>query len=76
MLLESENKKSRHVLIAEGSGSRGESLVRAFTDRGATTAFFCRDRYKEALELSRETGALNIKCTCLIGIPWSLPQMW
>lgn len=62
MLLESENKKSRHVLIAEGTGSRGESLVRAFTDRGATTAFFCRDRYKEALELSRETGALNIKC--------------
>lgn len=62
MLLESENKKSRHVLIAEGTGSGGESLVRAFTDRGATTAFFCRDRYKEALELSRETGALNIKC--------------
>ena len=62
MLLESENKKSRHVLIADGTGSRGESLVRAFTDRGATTAFFCRDRYKEALELSRETGALNIKC--------------
>ena len=62
MLLESENKKSRHVLIAEGTGNRGESLVRAFTDRGSTTAFFCRDRYKEALELSRETGALNIKC--------------
>ena len=37
-------------------------MVRAFTDRGAATAFFCRDRYKEALELSRETGALNIKC--------------
>ena len=39
MLLESENKKSRHVLIAEGTGSRGESLVRAFTARGATTAY-------------------------------------
>ena len=37
MLLESENKKSRHVLIAEGTGNRGESLVRAFTDRGPAT---------------------------------------
>ena len=70
MLLESENKKSRQVLIAEGTGNRGESLVRAFTDRGATTAFFCRDRYKEALELSKElpdNEALShyLRATCL-----------
>lgn len=62
MLLEKGSRKQRHVLIADGVTEIGAAAVHAFAERGATSAFLCGDQFKEALALSRETGALNIKC--------------
>lgn len=62
MLLEKGSRKQRHVLIADGMTNIGTAVVQSFAERGATSAFFCGDRFKEALILSRDTGALNIKC--------------
>ncbi len=65
MLLETGNRKQRHVLIADGMSEVGTAVVQAFAERGATSAFFCGNRFREALLLSRDTGALNIKCNIL-----------
>lgn len=62
MLLEKGSRKQRHVLIADGMTHIGTAVVQSFAERGATSAFFCGDRFNEALILSRDTGALNIKC--------------
>lgn len=55
-------KKNKKVLITGGSRGIGAKAVRLFSASGASVAFFYRKSYKEALELSKETGALNIKC--------------
>lgn len=62
MLLRDEVRNSKHVLIADGVGNAGPEMVTAFTGRGARVAFLYREQYKDALELARNTGALNIKC--------------
>lgn len=62
MLLEKGSRKQRHVLVADGMTCIGTAVVQSFAERGATSAFFCGDRFREALILSRDTGALNIKC--------------
>ncbi len=62
MLLKDEGRNSKHVLIADGVGNAGREMVASFTGRGARVAFLYRERYREALELARNTGALNVKC--------------
>jgi len=55
-------KKSKHVLISGGSRGIGAEAVREFSAQGSSVAFFYRNSYKAALELSRQSGALNIRC--------------
>ena len=62
MFDDNRTRKNKHVLITGGSRGIGAAAVRQFTARGATTAFLYRKSYREALELSRETGALNVRC--------------
>ncbi len=56
------NKKCKKVLITGGSRGIGAEAVRCFTSHGATVAFLYNKSQKEAYDLSRETGALAVRC--------------
>lgn len=56
------SRKGKRVLIVGGSRGIGAEAVREFTVHGASVAFFYHKSYREALALSRETGALNVRC--------------
>lgn len=55
-------KAKKKVLIADGESSIGAEAVREFTGLGAEVVFFYRQSDAEAFKLSRETGALNVRC--------------
>ena len=60
-MIKSSNKNKK-VLITGGSRGIGAEAVREFTGEGSSVAFMYRSSTQKALELSRATGALNIKC--------------
>ena len=60
-MIKSSNKNKK-VLITGGSRGIGAEAVREFTGEGSSVAFMYRNSTQKALELSKATGALNIKC--------------
>ncbi|MBQ6621733.1 MAG: SDR family oxidoreductase [Mogibacterium sp.] len=62
MFEDNRTRKNKHVLITGGSRGIGAEAVRRFASRGASVAFLYRKSYQEAFDLSRETGALNVRC--------------
>ncbi|MBQ0004721.1 MAG: SDR family oxidoreductase [Clostridiales bacterium] len=56
------NNKSKRVLITDGSSPVGSEAVRHFVARGATVVFLYNSEQNQAFELSRETGALAVRC--------------
>lgn len=54
--------KIKNILITGGSRGIGAEAVKEFTARNAAVAFFYNQSYTESVKLSKETGALNIKC--------------
>lgn len=56
------NKRKKRVVITGGSRGIGAEAVRRFAARGAAVAFLYKNSYDAAVALSKETGALNIRC--------------
>ena len=54
--------RSKKILITGGSRGIGAFAVRRFTSMGAVVAFLYNKSQKEAFELSKETGALAVRC--------------
>lgn len=54
--------KKKKVLVVGGSRGIGAETVREFTTHGAMVAFFYNNSHSESVQLSKETGALNVKC--------------
>lgn len=52
----------KKILITGGSRGIGAFAVRRFTSMGAVVAFLYNKSQKEAFELSKETGALAVRC--------------
>lgn len=50
------------VLITGGSRGIGAACVRKFAEEGCNVAFFYRDSSGDAEKISKETGALALKC--------------
>lgn len=63
-------KKAKKVLITGGSRGIGAEAVRKFAARGAQVAFLYRKSQKEAMSLSKRTGALAVQCN--VGNPQSV----
>ena len=55
-------RKGKKVLVTGGSRGIGAEAVRSFSAHGSTVAFFYHRAHQESIALSRETGALNIRC--------------
>lgn len=56
------SRKNKKVLITGGSRGIGAEAVREFAAEGSSVAFLYKSSNQKALELSKATGALNIKC--------------
>ena len=56
------DRKKKNVLITGGSRGIGAEAVKLFTAHGSSVAFFYKNSYEKAIQLSKETGALNIRC--------------
>lgn len=56
------SRKNKNVLITGGSRGIGAEAVRQFAAEGSSVAFLYKSSNQKALELSKATGALNIKC--------------
>ncbi len=56
------SRKNKKVLITGGSRGIGAEAVREFAAEGSSVAFLYKSSSQKALELSKATGALNIKC--------------
>lgn len=56
------SRKNKKVLITGGSRGIGAEAVREFAAEGSSVAFLYKSSIQKALELSKATGALNIKC--------------
>jgi 3-oxoacyl-[acyl-carrier protein] reductase len=54
--------RSKKILITGGSRGIGAFAVRRFTSMGAVVAFLYNKSQREAFELSKETGALAVRC--------------
>lgn len=55
-------RKGKRVLVTDGINANGTAIVRKFSSYGSSLAFFYNNSYDKALSLSKETGALNIRC--------------
>jgi 3-oxoacyl-[acyl-carrier protein] reductase len=56
------SRRGKRVLITGGSRGIGAEAVRRFSEHGASIAFLYHKSFEEAVNLSRETGALSIRC--------------
>ena len=54
--------RSKKILITGGSRGIGAFAVRRFTSMGAVVAFLYNKSQRETFELSKETGALAVRC--------------
>lgn len=64
------NKGGKKVLISGGSRGIGAEAVRSFAAHGASVAFLYNKSHEAAMQLSKETGALAIRCN--VGSPESV----
>ena len=60
--MERETFKGKRVIVTGGSRGIGEGIVRAFAKEGAKVAFLYHAADAAAETVSRETGAIAIKC--------------